>query len=365
MIYNKDSILMMEDVQPQSIHAVVTDPPYGIGLMNRKWDETLPPQIIWNNCFNVLKPGGFCIAFAHTRLYHRLACQIEDAGFIIKDCLCWGYATGFPHSLDIGKALDRDAGVEREIIGRRVHPTLKNVPNVKSNAYHADTLQSDESMESWDITAPATDEAKQWDGWGTVLKTAWEPIILAQKPLEGTYIENIREYKVGALNIDECRIPYASDKDKKSLESFMKFQGENHGDCDYFSCNDGNKKQVNIHPDGRWPANLLWLDPLFANYDHIFMVPKPPSSEKRKYNTHDTVKPLILMKRLIKLITPRPSVAEEDVYVLDPFAGSGSTIVAAKLLGRFGIGYEKDYESFVIMKRRLQEKITDFDIFER
>jgi len=145
----------------------------------------------------------------------------------------------------------------------------------------------------------------------------------------------------------------------------MNFKGVDHGDSDYFSCNKGNKKQVNVHPDGRWPANLLWLDPLFADYDRIFMVPKPPSTEKRKYNTHDTVKPLRLMKRLIKLITPRPSVAKENVYILDPFAGSGSTIVAAKSLGRIGVGYEKDHSSFLIMERRLQEKITNFDIFER
>jgi len=145
----------------------------------------------------------------------------------------------------------------------------------------------------------------------------------------------------------------------------MNFKGVDHGDSDYFSCNKGNKKQVNVHPDGRWPANLLWLDPLFANYDRIFMVPKPVTAEKMKYNTHDTVKPLCLMERLIKLVTPRPSVVEEDVFVLDPFAGSGSTLIADKSIGRQYIGYEKDHDNFLIMERRMQEKITRFDIFER
>jgi len=333
--------------------------------MNMSWDQVLPPQEIWNNCFEVLKPGGFCLAFAHTRLYHRLACQLEDAGFIIKDVLCWAYATGYPHSLDIGKSFDRDAGAEREIVGRRVHPTLTNVPKVKSNAYHADTLQSDQEMESWDITAPATEDAKIWDGWGTQLKTSWEPIVLAQKPLEGTYIQNIRKHKVGALNINECRIPYASDKDKESLKSFINFAGKDVGDTEYFSCNTEGKKQVNVHPYGRWPANVMWLDPMFAKYDHIFMVPKPATSEKRDYNIHKTVKPIYLMERLINLVSPRPSVIGEPVRILDPFAGSGTTLLAARNLGREGIGYEKDKDSFDIASRRLNERMGHYDIFER
>jgi len=181
MIFNKDSKTLSDDLACNSIHAVVTDPPYGLHLMGHEWDKILPPQEIWNACFDVLCPGGFALVFGHTRLYHRVGCQLEDAGFVIKDCLCWCYASGFPHSLDISKAIDRAAGAEREVVARRVHPTLKNRPKVKANAYHADTLKSDEDMESWDITAPATEEAKQWEGWGTQLKTAWEPIILAQK----------------------------------------------------------------------------------------------------------------------------------------------------------------------------------------
>lgn len=311
--------------------------------MGLEWDKILPPQEIWNECFRVLRPGGFCLAFGHTRLYHRLACQLENAGFVIKECLCWAYATGYPHSYNISKAFDSAAGVERPVVGKRVH--------------HADTLDSFETMESWDITAPVTENAKIWDGWGTQLKTAWEPIVLAQKPIEGSYIENISKWKVGALNIDECRIPYASEEDKKSLESFINFAEKDCGDAKYFSANEGGKKQVNIHPDGRWPANLLWLDPLFANYDRFFMVPKPSKAEKRRYNEHDTVKPVRLMERLIRLVTPRSSIIKEEVTVLDPFMGSGSTGRACRTLKRKFIGFELNKESFETARKRLKESI--------
>ncbi len=304
---------MAEDLSPDYIHAIITDPPYCMNIMNLSWDKVLPPFEIWEACFTALRPGGFCLVFGHARLYHRMACMLEDCGFIIKDCLCWSYASGFPKSLDIGRSLKND----------------------------------------------------DWKGWGTQLKTAWEPIIMAQKPLSGTYIENIKTYNVGALNIDDCRVPYASDEDRKSLESFMNFAGNDHGDAKYFSANTGAKKQVNIHPDGRWPANLLWLDPMFADYDHIFMVPKPTIREKRKYNTHPTVKPIRLLERLITLVTPKPSIVGTDVNVLDPFMGSASTGVACKNLGRRFVGYELDQDNFGIAAKRLSEKIGHIDIFER
>lgn len=366
MIFNKDSRLLSEDLSENTVHGVITDPPYGMNLMNLGWDKTLPPVDIWKECFRVLRPGGFCLAFGHTRIYHRLACQLEDSGFVIKDCLCWGYASGFPHSYNVSKAIDDKAGAERKVVAKRVHPTLKNAPQVKSNAFHADTLVSHESMESWDITEPATDDAKKWDGWGTQLKPAWEPIVVAQKPLEGSYVENILKYKVGAMNIDECRIPYASDDDRKALESFVNFEGKDRGDARYFSANVGGKKQVNVHPNGRWPANLLWLDPVFADYDRFFMIPKPATSEKGEYNEHDTVKPVRLMERLISLFTPKPSVIGEDVIVLDPFMGSGTTGVACKSLARKFYGYEISTDSFDTARRRLTErKVSHFDMFDR
>jgi len=362
-LFNKDSNLLLDDVEQNSVHAVITDPPYGMSLMNLDWDKVLPPTDIWKACHKALRPGGFLLAFGHTRLYHRLGLQLEEAGFVIRDCLCWGYATGFPHSYDVSKAMDKYFGAEREVVGRRVHPTLKNKPNVKANMYHADTIDSHEEAESWDITAPATDEAKMWDGYGTQLKPAWEPIILAQKPLEGNYVENLLKWKVGALNIDACRIPYESDEDKISLESFLNFAGKDHGKSEFFSANEGGKKQVNVHPDGRWPANVMWLEPMFAEYDKFFIIPKPDKNEKRSYNTHDTVKPVRLMEHLVKLVSPSPARLGEPVFVLDPFMGSGSTGKACIKLRRKFIGYERDAEYFEIAKKRLKERST-IDIFE-
>ncbi len=187
---------------------------------------------------------------------------------------------------------------------------------------------------------------------------------MVQKPLEGKYIDNVQKYNVGGLNIDECRIPYKDEKDKKTLESFGHFAGKNYGDDKYFSANSGNKKQCNVHPDGRWPANLVWLDPLFVDYDHIFMVPKPSRREKGEYNEHSTVKPVELMERLIRLVTPRPSIVGEEVVVLDPFTGSGTTGVAAGNLERTFIGFERDEKSFQVADRRIAERTRDYpDMF--
>jgi site-specific DNA-methyltransferase (adenine-specific) len=304
--------LIPKNLDKNSVHAVVTDPPYGLNFLNLNWDKVLPPLEVWAACFEVMRPGAFCLAFGHARVYHRLGCQLENVGFRIKDCLCWGYASAFPHSLDIKK----------------------------------------------------TTKDESWDGWGTQLKTAWEPIIIAQKPLEGTYAENVLKYKIGGFNIDECRIPFKDEADKKKLESFEHFAGKNYGDDRFFSANVGGKKQCNIHPDGRWPANLIWLDSLFVQYDHIFMIPKPSRSEKGDYNAHSTVKPVELMERLIRLVTPRPSIVKEKVVVLDPFLGSGSTGVASRNLGRDFVGYERDPASYKVAYKRIKERVRDYpDMF--
>ena len=332
MLYNADSNNISQDIPAGSVHATITDPPYGMEFLGLDWDQVLPSPEIWEACFKAMRPGAFLLAFGHTRIYHRLGVQLEDAGFEIKDCLCWGYASGNPRPLNFDRDLDKAAGI-----------------------------QADQEGEAYE---PETDNAKTWSGWANNLKTAWEPIIMAQKPLEGKYIDNVVKYNVGGLNIDECRIPYRDEKDKKTLESFSHFAGKDYGDDKYFSANSGNKKQCNIHPDGRWPANLVWLDPLFVEYDHIFMVPKPSRREKGDYNEHSTVKPVELMERLIRLVTPRPSVVKEDVIVLDPFMGSGTTGVAAKNLERKFIGYEVDKSSFDIAKRRIKERSRDYrDLF--
>lgn len=333
MIYKRDSIHISKDLDENSVHSVVTDPPYGMEFLGLDWDKVLPPLEIWEACFKAMRPGAFLLSFGHTRVYHRLGCQLEGAGFEIKDCLCWGYATGNPRPLNFDRTIDRKAGI---------------------------AVQTDDDG----VYEPVTEDAKTWRGWANNLKTAWEPIIMAQKPLEGKYIDNVLKHNVGGLNIDECRIPYRDEKDMVTLKSFRHFAEKNYGDDRYFSANIGNKKQCNIHPDGRWPANLIWLEPLFVEYDHIFMVPKPSRREKGDYNEHNTVKPVELMERLIRLVTPRPSVVGEKVYVLDPFMGSGTTGVAAKNLKRTFIGYERDKEFYRIAAKRLKTRIRDYpDIF--
>lgn len=325
MIYNKDSSLLQEDIPDCSVHAVVTDPPYGMKIMNNTWDKVLPPTDVWKACFNVLLPGGFLVAFGHTRYYHRLACQIEDVGFVIKDCLCWCYATNFPHAVNAGVDLDEYCGYSRTTYKDGV------------------------------LTEGVTEDGKKWNGYGNLLKTGWEPILLAQKPLEGRIVDNILNHKCGVLNIDACRIPYASDEDVEKMRSFKNFKNQDCGDSRYFSANEGGKKQANIHPLGRFPANLMWLDPMYAKYDHIFMVPKPAKHEKRVYNSHDTVKPLRLMRHLVSLVTPNPEIVGSSVIVLDPYMGSGTTGVACSETGRKFIGYEIDKKSFKVAQKRIDE----------
>jgi len=404
MIYLKDSKFLQNDIQNNSIHAVITDPPYGLGVSwGKEWDKILPPQEIWDACFNVLRPGGYCVAFGHPKTYHRLCCQLEDAGFEIKDCLCWCYATGNPRPLNIDKSMLKNPhtaseGQKWEGWANNLKGSWESIVIAKKHDDYADCIELldlihklgviDEKLEDFDIKEYykiVNNKVQLAQSGKKLLKKfgisrqyfvdnnllcklckkdciQWEPIVFAQKPIEKTYAENIIKHKVGGLNIDACRIPYASEEDKQQLLSFLHFEGKNCGDPRYFSVNTGGKKQVNIHPSGRWPANLFWLDPLFAEYDHIFMIPKPSRNEKCQYNTHTTVKPIRLMERLISLVTPNPAVVKEDVTILDPFAGSGSTGVACKILKRKFIGYEKDSKSFEIAQKRLKVK-RKIDLF--
>jgi len=302
----------------EKIDAIVTDPPYELALDGKQWDSTgIAFDVdLWRDALRVLKPGGHLIAFGGSRTYHRMAVAIEDAGFEIRDCLMWLYGSGFPKSLDVSKAIDRRAGAERPTIGYRNASVTAGTTLYNPSRRVAIQLA---------ITEPATDAAKQWDGWGTTLKPAYEPIVLARKPFKGTLLDHVLTHGIGALNIDACRIPYATGETPWAVGSAAK---------------------------GRFPANVVFDEEAaeaLGKRSRFFYVTKPAKRERGAYNHHLTVKPLDLMKNLVRLVTPPGGV------VLDPFGGSGTTALAALAEGFDAIVIERDRESFTTAERRIED----------
>lgn len=252
MIYHGDLFDVLPTLGAESIDACVTDPPYELGFMNRAWDASGVANNIqtWQAVYRVLKPGGYLLAFGGTRTAHRMICAVEDAGFEIRDVLCWLYGQGFPKSLNIGKAIDKAAGATREVIGK----AARSQP--AKSGHHGgltdDHIQYDEEGRfTPDVTVPATDAAKEWDGWGTALKPAMEPIVLARKPFTGTLSQNIQRYGTGALNIDACRI----DSPDADLSAVQKCQTPQDGDT--VTLNVPGHTQATYNDKGRWPANVI------------------------------------------------------------------------------------------------------------
>ena len=197
-----DCLEVLRTMPDSSVDAVVTDPPYGLSFMGKRWDYDVPSVEIWAECLRVLKPGGHLLAFAGTRTQHRMAVRIEDAGFEIRDMIAWVYGSGFPKSLDVSKAIDKAAGAEREVVGVNANSR----PAKRKGGAGFDAAVGGEALGDMPITAPATPEAQQWAGWGTALKPSLEPITMARKPLEGTVAANVLAHGTGGLNVDACRI---------------------------------------------------------------------------------------------------------------------------------------------------------------
>jgi DNA modification methylase len=238
---------VMRTMPDNSVDAIITDPPYELGFMGKSWDSTgiAYDVTVWQECLRVLKPGGHLLAFGGSRTYHRLACAIEDAGFQIRDQIMWVYGSGFPKSLNISKAIDKAAGAEREVIGVRTD-------GMSATAMKPDKGWNANSMGSvLDITAPATAEAKQWEGWGTALKPAHEPIVMARKPLDGTVANNVLTHGVGGINIDGCRVGRADGDDSSAGNRTATF-----GTQDTSSGGDGSGGWSQ-NEQGRFPANLI------------------------------------------------------------------------------------------------------------
>lgn len=383
MILHGDCLNKLKTLKPNSVDSIVTDPPYGLSFMGKKWDYDVPSVEIWRECLRVLKPGGHLLSFAGTRTYHRMACNIEDAGFEIRDQIMWLYGSGFPKSHDISKAIDKAAGAEREVVGKAKGAGTKD-PTSFGNGHN----------QEFNLTAPATEAAKQWQGWGTALKPANEPIVVARKPLEAglTVAANVLKYGTGALNIDASRVELAASEDVEKLNA--RSGGKRGFSKQYVAGeNDGNLSAGCDLSKGRWPANVLLDEEAAAALDEqtgdlgkssggglknadkfgggyaavgektigfgdtggasrFFYVAKASKKERSAGsevpNTHPTVKPVKLMEYLIKLVTPANGI------VLDPFMGSGTTGVAAKKLGFSFVGIEREAEYAAIAEKRIE-----------
>ena len=411
---------VLRSLPDNSVDSVVTDPPYELGFMGKKWDSSgiAYDVTVWEECLRVLKPGGHVLAFGGSRTWHRLAVAVEDAGFELRDSIAWLYGSGFPKSLDVSKAIDKRAGAEREIVGYN-----ENV-NLYSDRHAFGASQVGEPYEKSPITCATTSEAKTWQGWGTALKPAFEPVVVGRKPLVGTVAENVLLWGVGGLNIDGSRIG-SRENSPQSRPAPTKAEGWNMG---------GEGKEGWSSAQGRWPANVI-LDEVTAGLldeqsgiskdgvagartgsvngyeggwgaqenhrsgyggaggaSRFFYVAKASKrdrneglegleeklggslsggNDKRKgdkpqlsprQNFHPTVKPTQLMHYLIKLVTPAGGT------VLDPFTGSGSTGKAALLDGFKFIGAELTEEYLPIIEGRLkwaseQEGETDERLF--
>jgi DNA modification methylase len=256
-ILHGDCLAEMEWMANESVDSIVTDPPYGLNFMNKHWDYEVPGVDVWRECLRVLKPGGHLLSFFGTRTYHRGVVLIEDAGFEIRDQIGWTYGSGFPKSLDVSKAIDKAAGAEREVVGIN-EDYLRRKPNGMKTA-GATAYGYSQSQQETDarITAPATELARKYAGWGTALKPAWEPIVMARKPIVGTVAQNFERYGVGGLNIDGCRVEHTT-VDGGSLATNPHLRSHiNGGNGGHIISTETDRRVVVPHTQGRFPANLI------------------------------------------------------------------------------------------------------------
>lgn len=342
---NLDHLRQMDD---NTIDAIVTDPPYGISFAGKKWDYDVPSIDLWKQCLRVIKPGGHALIACGTRTQHRMVCNIEDAGFEIRDVVSWLYGSGFPKSLDVSKAIDKNLGAER---GKNKIPYSSQQLYCKDGQNERPWQNKAKEIGYHEVqnNIPATDEAKKWDGWGTALKPACEFFTLCRKPIKQTVAHNVLEWGTGAINIDGCRVGESGgtkeitlSNTKRKLYSTKILNGTLK--CDTVAIN-----------KGRWPNNVIHegsdqvLEGLRENA-RFFYCPKASPSERDEGNIHPTVKPVELMRYLVRLITPPRGT------VMDPFMGSGTTGVAAKIENMDFVGMELSDEYYSIAKRRIETR---------
>ena len=368
-----DCLDEMARLGADSIDAIVTDPPYGLSFMDKEWDHGVPGEHFWREALRVAKPGAHLLAFGGTRTYHRLACAIEDAGWEVRDCLGWLYGQGFPKSLDVSKAIDKAAGAEREVTGRTVTPFRVDNAATRGTSLEGSAngdfskQQTDDGYRYTEHTAPATPDAERWQGWGTALKPAWEPIILARKPLTTTVAGNVQRWGTGALNIDGCRVAWVSDTERSEVNARTapnsRHLPENSNGSTGWGSGRVRDRDDLTSPAGRWPANIIHdgSDEVLSVFpgegekseSRFFYCAKASKKDRGEGNTHPTVKPTALMDYLVRLVTP-PSGT-----VLDPFAGSGSTGIAAMRENRRFILIEQDTAHCDIIVNRIKKETPD------
>jgi len=351
-----DCIEVLKSMPDNSVDSIVCDPPYQIVFMGKDWDQEFDTEEWARQCLRVLKPGGHLIAFAATRTIHKIMYSLENKGFEIRDLISWLYFSGFPKSHNVSKAIDKHFGAEREIVGKHPRPAKPKVGTFNA------------SFEEAMITKPATKEAIKYDGWGTALKPAQEPAVLCRKPLEKglSIAENVLKWNTGALSIDACRFGYGDpcwvgpQNDHSSMWDKPITTNISAKGAKYINHEKVNHK-INLDkykPDnGRWPANIYQCpkasrsereeglkdheskDVAGKNGNKYMGVDSAGSRSSEVKNFHPTVKPVKLMSWLVRLVTPI------DGVVVDTFCGSGTTLVASELEGKYnGIGIEMNPE---------------------
>ena len=415
-----DCLDRLREMPDNSVDSIVTDPPYGLAFMGKRWDYDVPLVEVWAECLRVLKPGGHLLAFAGTRTQHRMAVRIEDAGFEIRDMIAWVYGSGFPKSLDVSKAIDKAAGAEREIVGLKRYGDGQTYGERAAAGRFGGGIMGEPAARGPDYeTAPATEAAAQWRGWGTALKPALEPITVARKPLVGTVAANVLEWGTGALNIDGCRVGVESTA--RHTLKVMSSKGAKGGalsnqDHEYA---ERNEALATGSDSGRWPANLIHdgSDEVLAGFPQTAASPSIPvkqgghhrhdvglsgatregfgvgygdkgsaarffycakASKKDRDEGMDGFELNYVARengfsdKLSDTKKPRannhPTVKPSDLMaylcrlvtppggiVLDPFMGSGSTGKAAMREGFDFIGIEKDAGYFAIAQQRIEQ----------
>lgn len=390
-----DCLDVLKGIPDNFYTGTVCDPPYGLEFMNQAWDHGVPGVRYWEEIKRVNAPGAMLLAFGGTRTHHRLMVAIENAGWEIRDCLMWLYGSGFPHFQNISKAIDKSKGAKGKVVGQKKQngAKFKLTEQIIDNGGF-----NDPARDSYDITAPATPEAKLWEGYATALKPAWEPIIVAMKPREGSYANNALEYGVAGFNIDGCRIE-ASDYEgfakNWDREKITDIRGGNYG-----RGIPGGVKNTIEAPSGRYPANLIldsvagemlgvesryFLEAGYTDLDYrFFYIPKASKKERefglevrgtrkvndgretpidnpyqrgetQRKNTHPTVKPIKLMRYLVRLIK-----MPEYTSILDPFVGSGTTGMACAYEGiDYFEGIDISSESIEIASLRIQAVLNE------